>query len=160
MSPLYQIMNEIKILSFALFSIVLLNGACKKKDQLPISETPSILFKSLNKTTVQELNDSLVFTISYRDGNGDLGTTSPDSTVIELVDNRDPANLIFGYHLSPRSPNGAELIVQGELQIVLKNIIILSPTAGSETANFSIRIKDRAQNWSNVVQTGDLTILR
>jgi hypothetical protein len=134
--------------------------SCKKKEGLTISEAPSIELISINKTEVTEFVDSLVFTISYRDGDGNLGTESPDSTVIELRDNRDAENLVFGYHLSPRSPNGSSLIVQGQLQIVLKNIIILNSANNSETTSFSIRIKDRAQNWSNTVESVDINILR
>jgi len=140
--------------------LLILFFACKKKDNLPISEVPGIELISVNKTEVKEFSDSLVFTISYRDGDGDLGTASPDSTVIELVDNRDPQNLIFGYHLSPRTPNGSELIVQGQLQLVLKNIILLNSANNNETTTFSIRIKDRAQNWSNMVETGSISIIR
>jgi hypothetical protein len=134
--------------------------SCKKKEALTISEAPSIELLSVNQSQVTEFVDSLVFTISYRDGDGNLGTESPDSTVIELRDNRDSENLIFGYHLSPRSPNGSSLIVQGQLQIVLKNIIILNSANNSETTSFSIRIKDRAQNWSNMVESGEISINR
>ena len=143
-----------------IISLLCLFFACKKKDNLTISEVPSIELLSVNKTEIKEFRDSLVFTIAYRDGDGDLGTASPDSTVIEITDNRDPQNLVFGYHLSPRSPNGTNLIVQGQLQIVLKNIIILNSANNSESTSFGIRIKDRAQNWSNVVETGSINVIR
>ena len=139
---------------------LLLFFACKKKDNLIISDLPSIELLSVNKTEIKEFTDSLVFTVSYRDGDGNLGTESPDSTVIEIIDNRDPQNLVFGYHLSPRSPNGTSLIVQGQLQLVLKNIIILNSANTTESTVFSIRIKDRAQNWSNRVETGEISIIR
>ncbi len=115
---------------------------------------------AINKTEIKEFTDSLVLTIAYRDGDGDLGTASPDSTVIEITDNRDPQNLVFAYHLSPRSPNGRNLIVQGQLELVLKNIIILNSANNSETTSFSIRIKDRSQNWSNRVETENINIIR
>jgi hypothetical protein len=144
----------------SLISLLILFFACKKKDNLIISDLPSIELVSVNKTEIKEFTDSLVFTVSYRDGDGDLGTESPDSTVIEIIDNRDPQNLVFGYHLSPRSPNGTNLIVQGQLQLVLKNIIILNSANTGESTTFSIRIKDRAQNWSNRVETGEISIVR
>lgn len=143
-----------------LICLLLLFFACKKKDNLAISEVPSIELVAVNKTEIKEFSDSLVFTIAYRDGDGDLGTASPDSTVIEITDNRDPQNLVFGYHLSPRSPNGTNLIVQGQLQLVLKNIIILNSANNSETTSFSIRIKDRAQNWSNSIETENISIVK
>ena len=140
------------------FSVLLFLAACKKEAPLAITDEPAIALLSINKTSIQEFSDSLVFTISYRDGDGDLGIDNADSTVIEVVDNRDPANLVFGYHLSPRAPNGTTLTVQGELSVVLKNVIILNSTATSESTTFSIRIKDRAQHWSNAVETETITI--
>jgi hypothetical protein len=149
-------MRVLYIACLAIFLLML--NSCKKEEQPTISEAPSITLLSVSSTTVQEFQDSLVFSISYTDGDGDLGVDDADSTVIELIDNRDPANLVFGYHLSPRAPAGSSLIVQGELQIVLDNVIILNSSANSETTTFDIRIKDRAQQWSNVVTTEEITI--
>ncbi len=147
-----------------LFLVLILGGllftACKKEEPTSISNAPSIELIAVNTSTVQEFVDSLVFTISYRDGDGDLGIADADSTVIELIDNRDPENLVFGYHLSPRAPEGANLIIQGELEIVLKNVVILNSQANNETTSFDIRIKDRAQQWSNVLTTETITINR
>lgn len=141
-------------------SLILGLTSCKKEEQPTISEAPTIELLAISSTSVQEFQDSLVFTISYIDGDGDLGIEDADSTVIELIDNRDPESLIFGYHLSPRAPEGASIIVQGELQIVLNNIIILNNNNSSETTTFDIRIKDRAQQWSKVLTTEEITISR
>lgn len=142
------------------FSLLIGLAACKKKELPIITEAPTIELVMVSQNSIQEFQDSLVFTISYIDGDGDLGVENADSTVIELIDNRDPENLIFGYHLSPRAPAGSSLIVQGELQIVLNNVIILDNSASSETTTFDIRIKDRAQQWSNVVTSEEIRINR
>lgn len=122
----------------------------------PISEVPAIELLSVNTTTVKQFTDSLVFTISYIDGDGDLGTTDADARPIEVIDNRD--NLIFGFHLPPLAPSGSEITIQGTLDIVLKNIILLDPNNSNETTTFSITIQDRNSNFSNTVTTQTINI--
>ena len=46
-------------------------SACDKLTE--ISEVPEITFESVVPNLVTEYQDSLYFTLSYRDGNGDLG---------------------------------------------------------------------------------------
>ena len=148
-----------------LFALLFL-AACTKTsttieegDPLPtIGEEPAIELISVNPTTVQSYADSIAFTISYIDGDGDLGTEDPDITSIELIDQRAPDFLIFEYHLSPRTPSGAELSIQGILNIVLENSILLDDSNTSEETTFTIRIKDRADNWSNTIETETITI--
>jgi hypothetical protein len=121
-----------------------------------ISNIPEIELDEVVPLTVKQFEDSIKFTISYIDGNGDLGTIDPDEHTIELVDNR--ANLLFTYHLSPRAPADTEISIQGTLDVILDNTIILDPMNSAETATFSIRIRDRAGNWSNTVISEDITI--
>lgn len=125
----------------------------------PISDIPNIELESVSASTVQEFADSLVFSIKYIDGNGDLGSENPDEHSIELVDNRD-LSLIFTYHLSPRAPAGTDITVQGTIDIILNNTILLDANNTSETTTFSIRIKDEAGNWSNSVTTETITITK
>jgi len=153
--------------SICMLIMILGLGACTKQlddlidEETPngaISATPIIDSLALNTTSIQEYSDSLVLSFYFLDGDGDLGTNEADSTVIEVVDNRLPNDLIFNYHLSPRAPDGANVAVQGTLNIVLKNIIRLDSNNASETTTFSIRIKDRAQNWSNILVSPQVTI--
>ena len=123
-----------------------------------ISDVPAIELLQVNPTTVIQYQDSIVFQIKYTDGDGDLGTSDPDQISVELVDNRDPNLLIFGYHLSPRTPEGTMLTIQGELSIVLNNSILLDSNNDTEQTTFSIRVVDRAGNWSNSVETETITI--
>lgn len=123
-----------------------------------LENTPLLEFESISTTDVVEYADSITFTIFYQDGNGDIGTIDPDETTIELVDNRDAENLIFNYHLSPRAPAGAEIAIQGNLDIVLNHTIILDDDNSIEQTTFSLRIKDAAGNWSNVVESPTVTI--
>ena len=42
---------------------------------------------------------------------------------------------------------------RGELRVVLQNVILLDPDSESETTTFTLRLQDRAGNWSNEVET-------
>lgn len=160
-----QIINKIHF-TFGIFLLVLTFSACDDEPKITettindpnptISNIPEIELDEVVPLAVQQFEDSIKFTVSYIDGNGDLGTLDPDEHTIELVDNR--ANLLFTYHLSPRAPAGTEITIQGTLDIILDNTIILDPMNTSETATFSIRIRDRAGNWSNTVTSEEITI--
>ncbi|MFT4665854.1 MAG: hypothetical protein ACI8YQ_001409 [Polaribacter sp.] len=155
--------NKILSLLICLFLV----SACTKQlddkiiegnENPEIGESPVIELLSMSATTIKAYSDTLTFKISYLDGDGDIGTDDPDVNSIELVDNRNAEQFVFGYHLSPRTPEGSNLIIQGELDIVLNNSILLDDTNESEATTFSIRLKDRAGNWSNVLETGEVTI--
>lgn len=68
-----------------------------------------------------------------------------------------------GYKTGPTGHyNGhtvAEIKITGELNIVLNYTILIDENNNSETTTFKIRIKDRAGNWSNEVETGVITVL-
>ena len=144
-----------------LLTLVFLVVSCGKNDSdVLLTEVPTIeLIKVVPESNqVQQYTDELTFTISYSDGDGDLGTEDPDLPSIELVDMRDPSVLKFDYHLSPRAPSGAEIKITGELNVVLNHTIIIDENNNVETTTFKIRIKDRAGNWSNEVETGVITV--
>ncbi len=155
-----------KIFFFAIIFFAL--ASCTKEldnkfednnQQDPISEVPAIELISVSANEVTAYEESITFKITYIDGDGDLGTDDPDVESIELVDNRDPDLFVFGYHLSPRAPDGAEIAIEGELDIVLDNTILLDEDNESESTTFSIRLKDRAGNWSNEVESEQVMIM-
>ena len=135
------------------FVFLLLATACTKElddktidenENAQIGEVPVIELLSISTTSIKAYTDSITFKITYLDGDGDLGTSDPDVYSIELIDNRDSDLFVFQYHLSPRTPEGSELTIQGELDIVLDNTILLDENNESETTTFSIRLQDRA----------------
>ncbi len=159
-------MNLKRIYFLLAFSIGLIS--CKKTsyseentdEQEVISFIPKIELLTVAPLTIVQYEEQVSFKISYLDGDGDLGTVDPDIASIELVDNRLPESLIFNYHLSPRAPIDSEISIEGTLDIILDNCILLDENNESETTTFSIRIKDRANNWSNVVETETITVSR
>lgn len=160
-------MKKISIIFIPIILLFLLSS-CKKNHAEYISitnyellgEVPTIEFESISTTDVIEYEDTIIFTIFYQDGNGDIGTLDPDASTIELIDNRDTANLVFNYHLSPRAPAGTDIAIQGTLDVVLEHSIILDDSNASEETTFSLRIKDEAGNWSNAVESPTVTVNR
>lgn len=156
-------MNKINYLILSLLFL----AACHKTENIvnenetnpPAGVVPHLEFVSVNKLLVREYLDTLVFTIRYLDGDGDLGFADADSMSIVLKDSRDTNNLIFEYPLAPLAPAGTNLTIQGELTVFLQNPIRINNQSASETAHFYLQIRDRANNRSNIVQSPDITIL-
>lgn len=135
--------------------------ACKKSDlendepSGPISEVPYIELRDFSPKTISEF-DSVVFTIFYRDGDGDLGQESADSLSLWITDERFP--LTQGFHIPPLSPVDTAISIQGVFDVTLRNVILESASSSEETVTFSIKMRDKAGNESNVVQSGELTV--
>lgn len=147
---------------FFSISIALFLFSCKKEkgnDPLPkISDTPAITNVSLSSSSINQFDD-LIFTISYTDGNGDLGEEDADINSIFITDRRDNT-IIHEFHLQPLAPVGTNTTIQGDLKVHLNNVILLNQTNASESARFDVKITDRAGNNSNVVTTSSVTIIK
>ena len=126
----------------------------------PISEVPEIELLEVAPLSVTQFVDSISFKIKYLDGDGDLGEPDPDNKTIFLVDNRAPNELIFDFHLSPRAPLDSEIVIQGELDIVLNNTILIDDDLENEMTTFSIYLLDRAGNQSNILESPEVLISR
>ena len=122
----------------------------------PLPPEPSIELVEVAPMAVTALQDSLVFYLRYTDGDGDLGFAEADSGVVYLTDQRFPLTEI--YHVPPMAPEGSDVAVTGVWSIILFNTIMADPAAVSEEATFSIRIRDRAGNWSNTVTSSAVAI--
>ena len=137
--------------------------ACKKDNQsvaLPtVSPVPSIVFNGVSKSTIKQFVDSLKFDISFIDGDGNLGDYNADSLSLIIADNRNSA-LVNKFYIPPVTPQGSSIVVQGHFFPVLKSIILLDTTSQAETTTFSIKLKDRAGNWSNTVTSSQVIIKR
>jgi hypothetical protein len=146
---MYTILKVVGVLVFCLMI-----SSCKK-DETAISAVPEITFVSVTPTAVKEFQDSLIFTISYKDGDGDLGENSPDVKNLFLTDNR--IGVTYSYRIQQLAPDGANISIQGNLNTVLKNIAITDSSA-SQQATFSIYVVDRAGNKSNTVNSSVVNV--
>lgn len=140
--------------------ILLIAFSCKKDEESspnkPIGNIPQISFVSALPNEVKEYTDSIIFIIEYLDGDGDIGYEDADSTSLYLTDNRVP--FTEKYHIPPLTPAGSNITIQGQLRIVLNHTAILDSANTTETTSYSIKLKDRAGNWSNTTNTGGIKI--
>jgi hypothetical protein len=137
-----------------IFSIILFFG-CKYDDKYTGDPVPKISNITTNQTEYMQFSDTVVIGLDYQDGDGDLGFESADSLSVEVKDIRFAKSDY--YHLQPLSPLGSRVAISGKIRISLKNIFLLG--AGNlESTKFQIRIKDRSQNWSNVLLSKSITI--
>ncbi|MCB0625086.1 MAG: hypothetical protein KDC43_14525, partial [Saprospiraceae bacterium] len=76
---------------------------------------PLIDLVAISADTLVEFQENLVLTISYKDGDGDLGTSDPDVNSIFVQDNR--LEKPDEYYLPPLAPEEAKISIQGQLDL-------------------------------------------
>jgi hypothetical protein len=166
-----------KYLVFAttLIFIGLAFTSCLTKPDFP--NTPTISFKSLKvlpiqNPTAQKAGDSLTFTISFTDGDGDLGQSNNDTTINFFVstfkkqgENFIPVVYDGGQNFNSKFPildivGGSPL--EGDLRYGVQFPYLafapITPLRRGDIVRFSIQIMDRAGNKSNVVQTNEVVL--
>ncbi len=135
--------------------LVVLAAGCAKDEA--ISEIPEIEFVSATPQSLTAYSDSLVVTISYRDGNGDLGENDTDENNLFMQDSRN--GVTYGFRVRQLAPDDAVIAIDGNLNIKLPNVPIIGEE-NSESLNYSIWVVDRAGNESNRVQSSAITVNR
>ncbi|HOS48284.1 MAG TPA: hypothetical protein PLG57_06585 [Bacteroidia bacterium] len=140
---------------YLLVMISFLLSSCKKDDSSEMSSVPEIEMVSVTPLQPKEYSDSIVFTIRYKDGDGDLGENDPDVKNLFLTDNR--IGITHQYRIQQLAPSGTTIAIEGNLNVVLNNLVITDSSA-TQNANFSIYVKDRAGNKSNVITSPTITI--
>jgi hypothetical protein len=135
-----------------LFAIVLL-FSCEKEQV--ISDTPIIEFKNISPTTVQEYSDDISVTISYSDGNGDLGENNPDIHNLFVEDNRN--GIVYQFRIPHLAPDNNSIAIEGDFNITINGSGITNESS-SQQVNYSIYVTDRAENKSNIITTSFITI--
>jgi hypothetical protein len=139
---------------FILLATLATGFSCSKTHK-PEDDIPQISIVEVKPATVQQFKDSIIITISYTDGNGDLGDYNPDGKTLKIQDARlkDPDY----YHIAPLAPAGAEIRIDGTLKIKISSLFILG-SGEKENTTLALSIRDRAGNWSNVAITQQITI--
>lgn len=110
---------------------------------------------SITPSNVKEYQEQITITISYKDGDGDLGENTPDVKNLFVTDSRN--NVTYKYRISQLAPSGDPVAIQGGIPIILKNTA-LSTGSSSESVSFSIYVKDRAGNQSNTITSSAITV--
>lgn len=145
-----------KYINISLLVIVSLCSASCKKDSA-LSSVPVIKFLDVNSTSIKEFKDSLVLRFEYSDADGDIGEDNPDKNDLFIKDRR-LANADY-YFVKPLSPPGSEIKIKGIISVQIKNTFLLG-TGNSELTQFDIKLRDRAGNWSNSINTPNITITK
>ncbi|MCB9170291.1 MAG: hypothetical protein H6597_05580 [Flavobacteriales bacterium] len=134
--------------------LALCSLGCRKDEVM--SSTPEIALVDLSPTLVAAFGDPVHLKLSYKDGNGDLGTEDPDDRTLEIKDSRLSAP--DTYHVQPLAPLDSEVPIQGELDVQLDPLFLIG-NGDQESVTFSIRIRDREGNWSNTVVSPTVIIV-
>lgn len=137
------------------FGLAVLIGVSSCNTGTGISEIPEISFESVVPNVVVEYQDSLYFTISYRDGDGDLGENNTDENNLFLQDSRN--QVTYGFRIQQLAPDNAEIAIQGNINVTLPNAAIVNGGT-SESITYSIWVVDRAGNESNRVNSSTVTV--
>ncbi|MCX8112526.1 MAG: hypothetical protein N3E49_04930 [Bacteroidia bacterium] len=121
------------------------------------SVVPQIQYVGLTPPVVQEFG-TIVITIRYKDGDGDLGGQTNGSPDLFLIDLRDSSRFPAGYdgilrYNMPRFYEGPPQSIQGSIEITVPAVARLDPNDPSENIAFEIYLIDRAGHESNRVRT-------
>jgi len=129
--------------------------SCEKEED-SFSDTPEISFVKIYPLVVKEYKDKFFIDISYKDGNGDLGSADPDKTTITVTDTR--IGLDYRFRLRDLStPNGSTNI-KGVLIIEMPPTAVLGDGKTSETATFTVKMEDQKGNESNTIKTSEIKV--
>ena len=101
--------------------------------------------------------ESITFHIRYTDGDGDIGSKNADVKSLEILDTRD--DILHSFHVPPQSPVEG-IAITGVLVVELENVILIDQDNVSEDIVFEIRLKDNKQNWSKVIESSPVTVLK
>lgn len=128
-------------------------AACKKESARPV--VPVIELLSTSPLQVTQFGERVEVRLRYEDGDGDLGFADPDTWSLEVKEAR--LSTADWYHVPPLAPEGATVSIQGELEVEFTALFLLGNGVEEQTT-YTIRLRDRAGNWSNSVTTPAITI--
>ena len=136
------------------------------------SDTPEISFISFSKDTLiqNSLNtDSIEMVISFRDGDGDIGS-GRDGITENIIVTDVRTGVIFDRFKIPDIPvSGVNSGIEGELTMKVFTTCCIfpdqtppcfaPPTFPTNELQFDIEMKDDSGNISNKIRTGTITLL-
>lgn len=146
-------MKKIILSIICLISMAHFSGC--KKDKIVYEARPEITFVSISPGSVNAYSDEVTIRIAYTDGDGDLGENVSGVENAFITDTR--SNLTYSLRIRQLGPDNEELIIKGEIDLIIPGIGISGTS--NETTTFSVYIKDRAGNQSNVITSSAITIV-
>lgn len=135
---------------FLVVGMILLFSSCFLPEELP--PEPEIKFEryTLVKDTLEpklgSISHFIKLTISFTDGDGDIGLAEGDTLPQPYYDNNLFINNI-GYRIPDITPTGQNKTLTGEIDVE----IWIIPASLYDTIVYEIYLVDRALNQSNIV---------
>lgn len=142
---------------FLLFLLSFGTSCTTVSDEPAYDFTPRIELLGLTPDTVREFRDSVFFKVYYEDGDGDLGFSNFDSNSVYIRDLR--FTRFDEFYLGPITPESINESINGEIDFVLPGLFVLG-NSDQERTSFELMIKDRAGNFSNLVSTDEVLIIK
>ena len=142
---------------FGCLMLIVLMGGCKKEEIDLRNPVPEILSVTTNSNSIREFQDSLVFFVEYRDGDGDLGFVEPSKYAVFIRDLRLPE--FDGFYIGPLAPLESDIAIQGVIHIEFPSLFLFG-NRNSETTVFEIKFIDRSGNESNLITTEPVVIIK
>lgn len=125
---------------------------CKKGNDVELS--PVITISTISTTDVIQFKDSIIITLCYTDGDGDLGRQDPDNNSLWIKDDRVPQGET--YHLPPIIAD-TEKSTSGTIRVFIPSLFLFG-NGDQEITKLSLKIQDQAGHWSEVITTPLITV--
>jgi hypothetical protein len=146
-----------KTLNIVFFILLIISINSCKKEIDKWEATPEIEFISISPQSMQEYAQSIVITIKYKDGDGDLGQNNTDAPNTFVTDMRN--GTLYTFRTQQLAPDNATIPITGQLNITIPTTWILS-NANSESVSYTVYLKDRSGNQSNTITTSSVTLTK
>lgn len=144
-------------LLFGLISVLCFSSSCMKDEITLISNVPEIALLSISSDTITEFEEALIISISYQDGDGNLGFEETDQYALFVRDIR--LDEFDGFYLGPIAPPNETIPIVGELNVEFPNLFVFGNDS-IETTRFELKMIDRSNNESNILITDDIVIVK
>ena len=170
---IYVFWNVMKLYKYIVWLLLPVLSSCVKPPSYPVE--PILTFKSVSTDVAVSDSTQVVFTVSFTDGDGDIGpnTNGTDSCNICglsggdstcLKEGRFNVFLINNYTKCIAQFTSANIEPRGRFDDISGEIDIISqlscrPFLTSDTASYSIAIRDRAGHLSNFVQAAPVRLI-
>jgi hypothetical protein len=138
-------------------AVLLSLAGCTGEDPASLfSPTPAIELIGVSPGEVVAFRDSIVFEVSYEDGDGDLGSADAPDRNLFIEDNR--IQVVHELRIQQLAPDGANISIKGIFTAILPQTIITDGTT-RQAVNFTLYVRDRAGHESNRVTSRDIFVV-
>ena len=158
-----------------LFISIFAFTACDTSPVFP--SEPKVEFIDIQPLRVKALQDSIVVTIRFQDGDGDLGAEIEGEINLELIDDRYKTNtnpnlttqdFTSSYSLPNLTPDARNPAIQGEISVTIPLTAVVDFRNQEEEVRYQIKLWDRKGNLAgpfegspdNAVYTDYITVYR